>query len=145
MKFKVLAVIATLAILLIVVGTAAAEFVYILWPTVTITTDPLVYFEDVDGWLYPGYDPYDTLDVAWLEYPFATAYEVGIVGEDGLYLQWGDHWASNPNGLTFTFGGYVPEPCDWCMYQVWVWPKVHTQYLDTATGQYEYEYAYLVI
>ncbi len=52
------------------------------------------------------------------------------------------HWATNPNGRSFTFGsfGYGEDVCFTCPTFVIVIPETYAQVYDGTTGTYEYVY-----
>jgi len=52
------------------------------------------------------------------------------------------HWATNPNGRSFTFGafGYGEDVCFDCPTVILVQPESYEQVLNPATGIYEYKY-----
>src|SRR5574341_90940 len=153
MKLRLAAVAVILVLLLAVVtgvalaqdGGAALSVYFLTAPTGQVD----IYFDDeliATVWQFSVADP---LDVAWIPDGGANSYWVWLAEWDMMtgdvvgVVQQGHHWASNPNGTMFTFGGYdYTSPCQYCIWQVWVWPETVVQYYDPATDTYAYDYAY---
>ena len=126
---------------------------------VTILTPPIkveeVYIEP-GGLLgtFPIYDGNQPITFTWDPYPFAPgvngSYRVSLWQNTtpfGPAATWVErkvahHWASNPNGTTFTMGafGFGEEICTTCPSKFVVQAETYRLFLDAATGRYEYEY-----
>jgi hypothetical protein len=94
-----------------------------------------------------GYSDIEPLEVAWQPVPGATAYglvlyKYDVVADTGHAdtVQEGYHWASNPNGTCYTFGGYAEPVCANCIYYIYAYPMDVMQYYDPTTDTYEYAY-----
>jgi hypothetical protein len=103
---------------------------------------------------FPIYDGNQEITFSWNPYPFAAgingSYRVSLWQNTtpfGATPTWVErkvahHWASNPNGATFTMGsfGFGEEICTTCPSLFVVQAETVRLFLDAASGSYEYEY-----
>jgi hypothetical protein len=130
--------------------------------TVSIQTDPVQVVEDETlGTQISAYSGDDPLTFTWQPVevegvsPEALSYMVALVqmntedenvdifSEEGMVTRKvAHHWASNPNGLTFTMGafGFGEAICFGCPSYIIVAPETVEAVYDEDTGITQYEY-----
>jgi hypothetical protein len=153
-----------IAMLLAVAGAAMARFA-VAAGGVNIQTPPLrtgqATYMDADGdgvndpeeliGTFTVYDGNKSIDFSWTPYAFGSgvngSYRVSMIQNlnplgTAIWKEVtvGHHWASNPNGASYTMGPFAPSTCTYCPTHFVVQPETYVQYYDPTTQTYEYEY-----